>query len=316
MSGSGQSVRVVLVNGQLVPEGEATISVRDMGLVYGDSVFDTMRTFGGRPFKVEEHVDRLFDSLAYVRIDPGLSKGEFVAATNRVVEANLPALREGEDYWVTIRVTGGRMTLDGEVRGNQGATVIIDCIPLPLRSRAGYFRDGIHAVVPARRRIPPDALSPNAKTNNYLNMMLAQREVNALQQGAWALMCDQTGNLAEGAGCNFFVIKDGTVLTPTTEFVLAGVSRAVVIELCAKLGIPLRETAVSVQAAMTAQEAFFTSTSLCVCPVASLNTAAYPGTLPGPITGQIIEAFADYVEFDFVGQYLRFAEGGPANPGL
>ncbi len=159
-------------------------------------------------------------------------------------------------------------------------------------------------------------MSPNAKTNNYLNMMLAQREVNALQPGAWALMCDRDGNLAEGAGCNFFVVKDGTVYTPTTEFVLAGVSRAVVIELCAQLGIPLREAGVSLQMAMTAQEAFFTSTSLCACPVASLNAARYDGGVPGPITDRIMTAFADYVGFDYVGQYLRFASANAANPGL
>lgn len=307
---------MAFVDGQLIPEREASISIRDMGLVYGDSVFDTMRTFGGKMFKLEEHVDRLFDSLAYVRIDPGMSRADLIAATEEVVDANLPAMRDGEDYWVTIRVTSGQQALDGESGRNRGATVIIDCIPLPLRARADYFRTGISAVVPARRRIAPDALSPNAKTNNYLNMMLAQREVNALQPGAWALMCDRDGNIAEGAGCNFFVVKDGTVHTPTTEFVLAGVSRDVTIELCGRLGIPLRETTVTLQMAMTAQEAFFTSTSLCVCPVASLNAVSYQGGVPGPVTDRIMTAFAEQVGFDFAGQYLRFASGTAANPGL
>lgn len=316
MTDQRESGRFVFIDGELVPEREAQISVRDSGLVYGDCVFDTLRTFGGKLFKLEAHLDRLYDSLAYVRIEPGMSKDEIAAATERVVEANLPALREGEDYWVTIRVTGGLQALDGEAPGNSGATVIIDCIPLPLRARAEYFRSGIKAVVAARRRIQPEAISPNAKTNNYLNMLLAQREVSAIQQGAWALMCDCEGNLAEGPGCNFFIVKKGEVITPTTEFVLAGVSRAVVIELCRNLGIPVNETTVSLQMAMTAEEAFFTSTSLCACPVASLNGQPYAAGVPGPITARIMKAFSEYAGFDYVAQYLRFLSGSPANPGL
>ncbi len=314
--GSSANERVAYVNGAIVPENEAVVSIRDQGLVYGDSVFDTARTFGGKLFKLAEHVDRLYESLAYVRIDPGMSKAEMIAATEQVLQANLPALRDGEDYWVTQRVTSGPQTLDGEDRRNSGATVAIDCIPLPLRSRATSFRDGITTVVAARRRIAPDALSPNTKTNNYLNMMLAQREVQALQPGAWALMCDKNGDLAEGPGCNFFAVKDGTVYTPTTEYILAGISRGVVIDLCGDLGIPLRETSVPLQLAMTAQEAFFSSTSLCVCGVASLNGVTYSQAVPGPVTERIMKAFSDLVGFDYVGQYLKFLGTAPTGTGL
>ena len=308
--------RLVYVNGDLVPEQDATVSVRDVGMVYGDAVFDTARTFGGKAFKLAEHVDRLFDTLAYARIEISESKDDIIKATEDVVAANLDALRSGEDYWVTIRVTGGTQNFDGEGPRNTGATIIIDCIPLPFRARANYFRDGIPAVVAARRRVAPDALSPNAKTINYMNMTLAQREVAALKPGAWALQCDVDGNIAEGAGCNFFVVKDGVVMTPATDYVLAGVSRAVVIELCETLSIPLQERAIPLQLAMTAQEAFFSSTSLCVCPVSSINGASYDIGVPGPVTQQIMTAFAELVDYDFVGQYLRFASRDTAGTGL
>lgn len=313
---SEHSERVVYLNGAFVPEGAASISVRDRGLSYGDGVFDTARTFAGRLFRAEEHVRRLYESLAYVRIDPGLSAAEMLAATEELVARNLPALREGEDYWVTQRVTSGEAALDGEPAPTGGATVLIDCVPLPLRARARYFRDGIDAVVPARRRVPPEALSPNAKTLNYMNVALAQREVEALRPGAWALMCDRNGDLAEGPGSNLFVVKDGVVWTPPTDFILAGVSRQVVIELCARLGLPLREAAVPLHLAMTAEEAFFTSTSLCACPLRSLNGRPFPGGAPGPVTRRIMDAFVAEVRYDYVAQYLRFLGDGAARTGL
>lgn len=310
------SERMAWINGALVPESEAKVSIRDAGLVYGDSVFDTARTFGGTLFRLAEHVDRLFDSLAYTRIDPGMTKAEIIAATERVVAANAHALRGGEDWWVTIRVTSGVQSFDGEPPANQGATVAIDCIPLPLRARANFFRDGIPAVIPARRRVAPEAVSPNAKTNNYLNMVLAQKEVSAVSPGAWALMLDPRGNIAEGPGANFFTVRDGRVATPTREFVLAGVSRQVVLEICAELGIDCEERDVTLHDAMTAQEAFFTSTSLCACPVASINGHAVGAAVPGPVTRAIMDGFARVVDFDFVGQYLAFAGSGGSNPGL
>lgn len=308
--------RVAFVNGAVVPEDQAVISIRDRGFVYGDSVFDTARTFNGVAFRLQEHIDRLFETLRYVRIDPGYSKAELLQATEQLIEANRPALAKGTDYWVSIRVSAGLQTLDGEPPQHEGATVVIECTPLPLRARAGFFRDGVDMVVPARRRIAPSALSPNAKTNNYLNMMLAQREVNAVQPNAWALMCDENGNLAEGAGCNLFVVKKGVVYTPTTEYVLAGISRQIAIDLCHNLGIELVERDVSMQLAMTADEAFLTSTSLCVCPVRGINGDVMPAEIPGPTTKRIMTAFSELVGMDYVEQYLRFLSNTQGGTGF
>ena len=310
------STRLAWVNGEVLPESEATVSIRDMGLVYGDSVFDTARTFNGKIFLLEQHVERLFESLAYARIDPLMDRQAYIEATRELVERNLPMLRDGEDYWVTIRVTAGQQALDGETPLHQGSTIIIDCIPIPLRARASFFARGIEAVVAERQRIAPEALSPNAKTSNYLNMMLAQKEVAAEHPGAWALMCDRNGNLAEGAGCNLFIIHDKVVYTPTREFILAGISRQVVIELCHELNIDLRETDVPLAQALDADEAFFTSTSLCACPVASINGRAYSSAIPGPITQRIMNGFAERVGMDYVAQYLRFQSSNSGGTGL
>lgn len=292
------------------------VSIRDMGLVYGDSVFDTERTFGGRLFRLQDHIDRLYRSLEQTCIDPGMSQSEMMQATEHLVELNIPHLRHGEDYWVTQRVTTGPQRLDGEPVVNPGATVIIDCIPLPLRARGRSYLEGIHAVVSERKRISPEALSANIKSNNYLNMMLAQREVQHSHPGAWALMCDATGYLAEGAGCNFFIVKDGLVITPTDEFVLQGVSRQVVFEICESMGIPLARRAVALEEALQADEAFYSSTSLCVCPVSRLNGHEYRCGIPGPVTESIMKEFAAMAGFDFVAQYLAFSSQGESSTGL
>lgn len=308
--------RQVWINGRMTPESQGFISFRDLGIIYGEGVFDTARTFGGRMFRLSDHIDRLYDSLAYARIDPGMTKAEMTAATEVLLEANLAVLRPGEDYWVTQRVTAGIRALDGEPQSETGPTVMIECSPLPLRARARYFRDGIDAVTATRPKIAPDALSPRAKTTNYLNMMLAQAEVSDRMPGGWAIQPDGNGNLAEGPGNNVFFVKDGIVHTPPDTCVLAGVSRQVVLDICGTYQIPLVIGDVTPAMAAAADEAFFTSTSLCACPVRSLDGRVLPGGAPGPVTARIMEAFAVEAGFDFVAQYLAFLSDAPAQGGI
>lgn len=296
--------RVVYLNGEIVPESRALLSFRDTGFVYGDAVFDTGRTFGGKGFQLKEHIDRLYETLTYVRIDPGMSKEEMLAKTEEVLAINAQLLGPDEDYWVTQRVSRGISPVDGEVPERDGATVLIECMPLPLRARAGMFRDGIDAVVSSLKRTPPSALSPNAKTNNYMNMMLAQREVASYAPGAWAVLLDETGNICEGAGCNIFVVKNGTVYTPSTDYILDGITRQAAIALCRKADIPLVERPLSLHNVAIADEAFFTSTSLCICPLRSFNGQKF-GAAPGRVTKSLMDGFSKMVGYDYVGQYLK-----------
>ncbi len=300
------------MNGEILPESQASISFRDTGFVYGDAVFDTARTFGGRIFRLKEHVDRLYDTLAYVRIDPGLDKEEMIQTTERIVEMNRHLLGPDDDYWVSQRISRGEIVVDREEPARIGATVLIECTPLPLKARAPMYRDGIDAVISSLRRTPPSALSPNAKVNNYMNMMLAQREVGSLAPGSWAVLLDENGDICEGAGCNVFTVKGGVVTTPPTEYILAGITRGVVLELCRENGIPVEERAVSLHQAWIADEVFFSSSALCICPVRSLNGQAY-GAVPGPLTGRLMGLFKDMVGTDFVAQYLKHAGDTDAN---
>ena len=208
-------------------------------------MFDTARTFRGEVFRLKQHIERLYDTLSYVRIDPGISKEAMTEATAQVVTMNRHLLGPEDDYWVSQRISRGQIQVDGEELDRAGATVLIECTPLPLRARAPMYRDGIDAVVSSLRRTPPSALSPNAKINNYMNMMLAQREVGSFAPGSWAVLLDENGNICEGAGCNIFIVKGGVVATPPTDYILAGITRGVVLGLCRDNGIPVEERTVS-----------------------------------------------------------------------
>ena len=296
--------RVAYVNGRIVPESEAVISIRDRGFLQGDAVFDTTRTFGGRIFRLDEHLDRFFHSLKYMRIDPGMTKSDFARLTMEVLEANLPLIDNDDDYWVTQRVTRG-VTVDGEDR----PSVIIECVPLPFEARAAYYRDGLPVVVPSVRRTPPEAQSPRAKVHNYVNLVQATLEVESQNPNAWPILLDTNGNLAEGPGSNIFIVKDGAVLTPREQFILSGISRRVAIELAQELGIEVQETDIDLYDAYTADEAFVTSTSFCICPVSSFNgSSVADGSVPGPVTDRLTRAYSGMVGLDVAGQYLARLE--------
>ena len=296
--------RVAYVNGEIVPESEAVISIRDRGFLQGDAVFDTTRTFGHRIFRLDEHLSRFMESLKYMRIDPGMTKDDFARLTMEVLNANLPLLDADDDYWVTQRVTRG-VTVDGVDK----PSVVIECVPLPFAARARYYRDGIPVVVPSVRRTPPESNSPRAKVQNYVNLVQATLEVTSLGADNWPILLDTNGNLSEGPGSNIFIVKNGAVITPKEQYVLAGISRRVTIELAQELGIEVHETDIDLFDAYTADEAFVTSTSFCICPVSSFNgSPVADGDVPGPVTERLTRAYSGMVGMDVTAQYLARLE--------
>ena len=296
--------RVAYVNGQIVPESQAVISIKDRGFLQGDAVFDTTRTFGHRIFRLDEHLDRFYHSLKYMRLEPDLSKDDFKRLTMEVLEANLPLIDSDDDYWVTQRVTRG-VTVDGEEK----PSIIIECVPLPFKARARYYRDGIPVVVPSVRRTPPEVQSPRAKVHNYVNLVQATMEVTSQHPDNWAILLDTNGNLSEGPGSNIFIVKDGIVMTPKEQYILSGISRRVTIELAQELGIEVQEADIDLYDAYTADEAFVTSTSFCICPVSSFNgSSVADGSVPGPVTDRLTRAYSGMVGIDVAAQYLARLE--------
>lgn len=297
--------RVAWFNGRIMRESEVVIPFRDQGFLRGDAVFDMTRSFAGEPFRLKEHVARLYRSLRYVEIDPGLSEAEMVAVSEDVLARNRHLLAPDEDYWIGQRVSRGVQRAAGDNWDHYGPNVIVECLPLPLKERARLFRDGIEVITPSLRRTPPEALSPRAKMHQYMNLILADREAKAQNPAAWAILLDMNGNLAEGQGSNIFLVRDGGLLTPRARFVLPGVTRQAVFDLAAGLGIPCAETDLDLYDAYTAEECFLTSTSLVICGVRSLNGRRFSAAeVPGPITARLTAAFKEMVGVDFVAQYL------------
>lgn len=298
--------RVAYFNGAIVPESQVLVSFRDRSFKYGDGVFDMTRTFGGRIFKLREHLERFERSLKYVGIDPGVSMDELAAISEEVVARNLPLLPEGSDYWVGQRVSRGVDVVGGDFYQNSGPNLIVECTPLPLKARAHLYRDGIDVIFPSVQRIPPECLSPNVKSHNYLNLIMGDLEVRSYNPNAWSLLLDTRGFLAEGTGSNVFLVKDGALYTPKEQYVLAGVSRETVLELAEQLKLTVIEDDLTPYNAYTADEAFITSTSFCICPVHSFNNKVVAdGRVPGPVTKRLTDAYVDLVDFDFVEQYLQ-----------
>jgi branched-chain amino acid aminotransferase len=300
--------RVAYLNGQILPENEVRVSFRDRGYKYGDAVFDMTRTFGHKVFRLQEHIDRFYRSLRYVRIDPGMSPAEMIQKSEEVLHRNLHLLDKQDDYWLGQRVSRGVDPVADEEPTETGPTVVIECTPLPLKARAHYYRDGIEVVVPSVRRVPPTSLSPRAKSHNYLNMIIGEQEARAINPKAWAVLLDVNGNLSEGIGSNIFIVREGVLYTPSEKYVLPGVSRAMAIELAQGLGIKVVEGDIDLFDAYVAEEAFVTSTSFCICPIRSINGNRMAETaIPGPMTKKLMDAYVKYVEFDWVQQYLRYA---------
>jgi branched-chain amino acid aminotransferase len=298
--------RIAYFNGNFLPESQVLVPFRDRSWIFGDGAFDMTRTFNGRLFKIREHVERLYRSLKYLRIDSGLSPAQMVKISEEVSERNRHLLGADEDHWVGQRISRGVQRAAGDNWDHDGPNVIVECMPLPLEARARLFRDGIDVTVPSVRRVPPDSLTPRAKTHNYLNLVMADLEAHARDPESWAVLLDHHGNLCEGLGSNVFVVRDGELLTPRERFVLPGVSRATVIDLAEELGVPCREADIDLYDAYNADELFLTSTSLCICPVRSVNgNPIGDGKVPGPITERLTDAYIELVDCDFVAQYLK-----------
>ena len=294
--------RVAYVNGEIVPEVEAKVSYNDVGFLYGDAVFDTTRTFGGKIFRLQQHLDRFFQSLKYMRIDPLMTQDEMSDITMEVLERNLPLLDDNEDYWVSQRVSRG---VRQDLGGLSNPTVVIETFPLPLKQRASLYKDGLQLVTPSVRRTPPVSQSPRAKVHNYINIVQADLEVKSQNPNASALMLDINGNLCEGMGANLFLVKDGEMFTPHEQYILAGISRQVTIDLANELGINVKEKNLDLYDAYTADEIFVTSTSYCICPVASVNGSKPDNQdVPGPVTKRLMDAYSGMVGIDIVGQYV------------
>lgn len=280
---------VVYVNGTFVPKDEAKVSVYDHGYLYGDGIFEGIRVYDGRVFRLEDHLDRLFASARYLMLEIPLSRDALRSAILETVRRS--GLR---DAYIRPVISRGVGDLGLDPRKCKTASVVIIVDTIQLYPREAYER-GLRAITATTRKIRPDALSPQAKTLNYLGNILARLEAN--QAGAEeAIMLNADGYVCECSADNLFLVRGGEVWTPPAYLgILQGVTRGAVMELARDLGIPAREQVFTPHDVYAAEECFLTGTGAEVAPVVEVDARPIGGGRPGPTTLRLVRAFRDLV---------------------
>lgn len=304
-------MRTVYFNGQLIPESEAKISIYDSALMFGDMVFEMTRSFNKRQFKLRQHIDRLYAGLKVLRIPLQMTPEEMEQACHQVIEANDYYFCKDDEHRLMIDVSRGLLGIYQGIQGVQkGPNVIIADFPLrwTVAGMGKFFDVGINLVTPSQRAIPGYLLDPKVKNRSRIHYLMANIEVGQIEGDCnWPLLIDLDGFIAEGTGNNFFIIKDGVVITPEGRNILRGISREYVMrELCPQLRMPIQEKNIEVYDVYTADEAFVTGTPFSMLPVTSLNGSAIGSGKVGEGFNRLLAKWSENTEVDISGQIKQW----------
>ncbi len=275
----------IYIDGIFYEEKDAKISVFDHGLLYGDGVFEGIRFYQGKVFRLQEHIDRLFDSARSICLQPPLPKEKIIDAALETIRCN-----KLNDGYIRLLITRGIGNLGLNPAHCPHPTVIIIADSIQLYPSEIYEK-GLKVVTCATRRVSAAALSPMVKSLNYLNNIMAK--IEAVQAGAGeGLMLNEQGFVAECTADNVFIIKNGKILTPKVGAgALAGITRAVIFELASNLGIPLQEADITRHEVFVADECFLTGTAAEVISMVELDSRPIGEGVPGPITQRLTHEF-------------------------
>ena len=277
----------IYINGQIVPQEDAKISVFDHGLLYGDGVFEGIRAYNGKIFTLDEHLDRLYDSATAISLKIPITKAEMAEAIKQTMKAN-----NLTDSYIRLVVTRGvgKLGLDPNKCATPQIIIITDTIE--LYSKALYER-GLDIVTVTTIRNHFSALDPKIKSLNYLNNILAK--IESIQSGAGeALMLNKDGYVAECAGDNIFIFKDNILRTPPSSAgILVGITRNVVMKLATEMGVQVREELMTRYDLYIAEECFLTGTAAEIIPVVKIDGRTIGTGKPGKITLDLLKRYRD-----------------------
>lgn len=310
--------RVVYFNGQLIPESEAKISIYDSALMFGDMVFEMTRSFNGIQFKLSEHIDRLYNGLAILRIPISLTKEELKLACMQTIEANKPFFDPTDEHRLLIDISRGLLGIYENIEGlTKGPNIIIADFPLKwtVSGMGHLFSEGINAVVTSQRAIPSWLMDPKIKNRSRIFYLMANIEASQFKgRNNWALLLDTDGFIAEGTGDNFFIVKNNVIYTPEGRNILRGISRQYVLEeLGPQLGFAVVEKNIEPFDVYTADEAFMTGTPFCMLPVTSLNGIKIGDGNVGPIFEKLLKQWSTNVGVDIKKQIISWASTSKSN---
>ena len=307
MTSPTSSIRQVFFNGSLVPEHKAKISIYDSALMFGDMVFEMTRSYGGTQFKLKEHIDRLYTGLKILRIPLTMTPLEMERACYETIEANQHLFAEDDEHRLMIDVTRGVLGIYHNIEGLEpGPNVLIADFPLrwTVSNMGKLFKTGINCVITSQRAIPSHLMDPKIKNRSRLFYLIANIEASMYKgDNNWALMLDPDGFIAEGTGNNFFIVKDGVVITPEGRNILRGISRSYVMhELCIELSIDCCERNIEPFDVYTADEAFITGTPFSMLPVTSLDGVPISTGGVGPVFTALLQQWSCNVGIDIEDQ--------------
>jgi branched-chain amino acid aminotransferase len=273
------------INGTIAPAADSRVSVLDNGFTFGDSVYETLRTYGGRPLALDRHLRRLRASAGRIAVT--------IPHTDEVLAKHLDALLEAggnAESYIRMIVSRGVGDISYNFDRVVGPTVVMAVKPYTPLSPADY-ENGVQASLVSVRRNAADALDPAIKSCNLLNNILAIREAQA--KGAIeAILLNHRGEVAEGAGSNIFLVRQGEVVTPPLSAgILAGITREILMEEAAQAGHPIREQTLVAGDLFAADELFFTSTLKELAPIRAIDQSKVGEGKPGPVTKMLLAAY-------------------------
>ena len=292
---------ITYFNGEWLPWSQVHVDIDDLGFQLGDVVFEYARTFNGKPFTWEEHIDRLYRSLQYVRNDIDITEDEMLKIHYEIIERNEIYRDEVGDFNIIPFVTRG---LSFEGKGN----VFVRIKPINFREFIPWYETGVHGVIAKSRSYSSISLDPKVKHHSRMNMVLGTLEARDVDVNSSPIFMDVDGNISEGNAFNIMIVKDGVIKTPTDRSILQGVSRSVVIGLAKNIGIPISEENIQPYDLYTADEVFFVRSTPCIVPCSKVDNRniGESDEFPGPVTKQLLAAYSELVGLDIIDQSKHY----------
>ena len=295
--------RKVYISGEIVPEVDAKISIFDSAVLLGDTVTESTRTFNFKPFKLDEHLERLYKSFKLTRIDPQMTIEEMKKVSLELLEINKDNYKVNEDCWLVHNISRGHSITGGNPALQVSKpTVMIYTQPMNLVLWAPFYTKGCHAVTPPTRMVPSQSLDARIKNRSRLFYTLAEIEAKLVDPDAQSVILDIHGNVAENKGGNIFMIKDGKLITPTTANCLEGLTRNSTMEIARSLDIEVIEAVIQSYDLATSDEMFITSTPYSIMPATKFNGMPIADGNVGPVTKKLIQGWSDRVGVDIIKQ--------------
>ena len=306
------SGRLVYINGKFVKEKDAKISIFDSALMFGDMVFEMTRSFNKKQFKLKEHLERLYYGIKIYRIPMKLTMNELENICYETIEKNEPFFNETDEHRLMINVSRGPLGIYAPVFENKiESTVVVADFPLKwtVAYMAPLYDEGINAVLVNQRAIPAHLADPKIKNRSRVFYQMANIEASMFKgKHNWALLMGTDGFIAEGSGDNFFIVKDGTVITPMGRDCLVGISRNYIFEICKQLEIKCIEANIEPYHIYTADEAFMTGTPFSILPVFKFNETPVGNGKFGKITKTLIDKWSKNVGVDIIKQIKDYGK--------